>query len=145
MSEHGTLGDGPGLQHQIDQWRTWVSRRDAISPDDVAELEDNLRGRIADLRAGGLDDEEAFLDSFADDGYVDDWGRVFRGRAAIDAWSGKELIGAAGTLTVQSVSTTAAGEVVVVGDWRSDFANGLSRFTFALDGHVVASMTIREG
>ncbi|CAM5778806.1 permease prefix domain 1-containing protein [Cellulomonas persica] len=77
MSEHGTLGDGPGLQHQIDQWRTWVSRRDAISPDDVAELEDNLRGRIADLRAGGLDDEEAFLVAVRRLGSIDEISREF--------------------------------------------------------------------
>ncbi|TQK69068.1 MULTISPECIES: nuclear transport factor 2 family protein [unclassified Nocardioides] len=89
-------------------------------------------------------DEEAFLDSFTHDGYVDDWGRVFRGRAAIDGWSAKELIGARGTLSVSSV-TTDGSEVVVVGDWRSDYANGPSRFTFAVDGDRVASVTIREG
>ncbi|MBM7518473.1 nuclear transport factor 2 family protein [Nocardioides nitrophenolicus] len=90
-------------------------------------------------------DEQAFLDAFTADGYVDDWGREFRGREAIDGWSSKELIGAEGTLTVQEVSTTDAGEVVVVGDWRSNYANGLSRFTFAVAGEQVASMTIREG
>lgn len=90
-------------------------------------------------------DEEAFLDSFTEDGYVDDWGRVFRGRAAIDGWSAKELIGARGTLTVSSVTITDGGQVVVVGDWRSDYANGLSRFTFEVDGERVAAMTIREG
>jgi heme-degrading monooxygenase HmoA len=89
-------------------------------------------------------DEEAFLDSFTADGHVDDWGRVFRGRAAIDGWSRKELIGAEGTLSVQSV-TADGDEVVVVGDWRSNYANGLSRFTFAVVGDKVSAMTIREG
>ncbi|WP_436698782.1 nuclear transport factor 2 family protein [Nocardioides sp. BYT-33-1] len=89
-------------------------------------------------------DEEAFLDSFTADGQVDDWGRVFRGRAAIDGWSRKELIGAEGTLSVQSV-TADGDEVVVVGDWRSNYANGLSRFTFAVAGDKVSAMTIREG
>ncbi|AXK85838.1 SnoaL-like domain-containing protein [Nocardia farcinica] len=88
--------------------------------------------------------EAAFLDCFTADGYVDDWGRVFRGREAIDRWSRKELIGADGTLTVQSVTTTGDGEVVVVGDWRSNYANGLSSFAFAPAGDKVASMTIRE-
>lgn len=90
-------------------------------------------------------DEDAFLDSFTADGYVDDWGRVFRGRAEIDGWSRKELIGATGTLTVHSVATAPTGEVVVVGDWRSSHANGLSRFDFALAEDKVASMTIRDG
>lgn len=89
-------------------------------------------------------DEDAFLDSFTADGFVDDWGRIFRGRAAIDGWSNKELIGAQGTLSVSS-TTTDGDEVVVVGDWRSNYANGLSRFTFAVDGDKIASMTIREG
>ncbi len=90
-------------------------------------------------------DEATFLDSFADDGYVDDWGRTFRGRDAIDRWSNRELIGAEGTLSVQSVATPDAGNVVVVGDWRSNHANGLSRFEFEIAGNEVASMTIREG
>ncbi|KAB2812698.1 nuclear transport factor 2 family protein [Pimelobacter simplex] len=90
-------------------------------------------------------DEDAFLACFADDGYVDDWGRVFRGRTAIDGWSSKELIGAHGTLSVWSVATTETGNVVVVGDWRSTHANGVSRFEFEVAGGEVASMTIRDG
>jgi hypothetical protein len=90
-------------------------------------------------------DEERFLDTFTETGFVDDWGRTFRGRDAIDGWSRRELIGAHGTLTVESVTTTPTGEVVVLGDWRSNHANGLSRFTFAIAGDKVASMTIREG
>lgn len=90
-------------------------------------------------------DESTFLDFFTDDGYVDDWGRIFRGRDAIDGWSTKELIGAEGTLSVQSVAITDTGNVVVVGDWRSNYANGLSRFEFVIAGDLIASMTIREG
>jgi hypothetical protein len=89
-------------------------------------------------------DEAGFLGSFTDDGFVDDWGRVFRGRAAIDGWSAKELIGARGALSVSSVATDGS-EVVVVGNWRSNYANGLSRFTFAVEGDRITSMTIREG
>ncbi len=90
-------------------------------------------------------DEDGFLAAFTDDGYVDDWGRTFRGRDAIHGWSSRELIGAEGTLTVESVSTTPSGSVVVVGDWRSRHANGPSRFEFETVGQQVASMTIREG
>jgi len=104
-------------------------------PQPVADLIDAVNGH----------DEEAFLDFFTADGFVDDWGRTFRGREAIDGWSGREFIGSDGTLTVQSVTTSESGNVVVVGDWRSNHANGLSRFEFALEGDQVASMTIREG
>lgn len=89
-------------------------------------------------------DEQAFLDAFTDDGFVDDWGRVFRGREAIKGWSDNEFIGATGVLTPQE--TTVDGETVtVVGDWASTHANGLSSFTFAVTGDRLASMTIREG
>lgn len=89
-------------------------------------------------------DEGRFLDAFVDDGYVDDWGRVFTGREQIRAWSQKEFIGAQGTLTPVEVSHE--GErVVVTGDWRSTHANGLSRFEFVVTGDRLASMTIREG
>ena len=49
------------LEAQIDRWRGYVQRRQAISPSDVDELEDHLREQIADRQATGLDDEEAFL------------------------------------------------------------------------------------
>lgn len=89
-------------------------------------------------------DEQGFLDAFTDDGFVDDWGRVFTGRDAIKAWSDKEFIGATGTLTPQQV-TVDGTTVTVIGDWRSTHANGLSSFAFAVTGDKLASMTIREG
>jgi hypothetical protein len=49
------------LEAQIDRWRGYVHRRQAISSADVDELEDHLRGQVADLRATGLDDDESFL------------------------------------------------------------------------------------
>ncbi|MGW6129230.1 permease prefix domain 1-containing protein [Cellulomonas sp. NPDC055163] len=49
------------LEAQIDRWRGYVQRRRAISTADVEELEDHLRGQVADLQATGLDDEESFL------------------------------------------------------------------------------------
>lgn len=55
MSSHAEL------EAQIDRWRGYVQRRQAISPADVDELEDHLREQIADRQATGLDDEEAFL------------------------------------------------------------------------------------
>jgi len=89
-------------------------------------------------------DEHTFLDAFAEDGFVDDWGRIFAGREAIKGWSDNEFIGATGTLTPQQ--TTIDGDTVtVVGDWASTHANGLSSFAFAVTGDKIASMTIRKG
>ncbi|QCR18924.1 nuclear transport factor 2 family protein [Agrococcus sp. SGAir0287] len=89
-------------------------------------------------------DSQAFLAAFTDDGFVDDWGRTFTGRDAIERWSDVEFIGSQGTLTPEQV-TVAGDEVTIVGDWRSTHANGRSRFVFAMRGDRIASMTIREG
>ncbi|GAB3730782.1 nuclear transport factor 2-like protein [Nocardiopsis nanhaiensis] len=89
-------------------------------------------------------DEQAFLDAFTEDGVVDDWGREFQGREAIKAWSDGEFIGAKGILSVQSAQPTDEG-VTLVGDWRSNHANGLSSFAFTIEGDRIARMTIREG
>lgn len=87
-------------------------------------------------------DEDAFLGSFGPSGVVDDWGREFVGRQEIKAWSDKEFIGAEGTMDVQRVDLR-ENQVVVLADWRSNHANGMSQFTFELDGDTVARMTIR--
>ena len=52
---------GGSLEAQIEQWRSYLRRRQAIRPHDVAELEDHLRDHVAALRAAGLSDDEAFL------------------------------------------------------------------------------------
>lgn len=89
-------------------------------------------------------DDEAFLDAFAPDGVVDDWGRTFTGREQIRAWSDREFIGSRGTLTVEEVEDRGS-TVTVVGDWRSHHANGRSTFVFDIDGDTLVKMTIREG
>lgn len=66
-----------GLEAQIGQWRGYVARRQAISPADLDELEDHLREQIADRRAGGLDDEEAFLVAIKRMGNLDAVSREF--------------------------------------------------------------------
>jgi len=49
------------LEERIEEWRSWLRRRQAIDPADVEELEDHLRTQVGELREAGLDDEEAFL------------------------------------------------------------------------------------
>ncbi|WP_120003397.1 nuclear transport factor 2 family protein [Nesterenkonia muleiensis] len=89
-------------------------------------------------------DEEGFLNAFTAEGTVDDWGRTFVGRDQIKAWSDKEFVGALGTLTPEEVFND-AGELVVIGDWRSNHANGRSRFAFSTQDEKIVKMTIREG
>ena len=49
------------LEAQIEQWRAYLRRRQAVHPVDVEELEDHLRGQVAALVAAGLSPDEAFL------------------------------------------------------------------------------------
>ena len=48
-------------EERIAEWRAYLRRRQAIHAVDVDELEDHLRSQVSDLRAAGLDEEEAFL------------------------------------------------------------------------------------
>ena len=96
------------------------------------------------IEAVNRHDEAAFLDAFTSNGTVDDWGRVFTGRDEIKRWSEKEFIGSRGTLAVEEIDV--AGVIItVVGDWRSNYANGRSKFVFDVDGEKLTKMTIREG
>ncbi len=56
-----TLDYGISLEEQIDQWRSYLRRRQAIHSVDVAELEDHLREQVAVLTEAGLAGDEAFL------------------------------------------------------------------------------------
>jgi hypothetical protein len=78
------------LEAQIGRWRGYVQRHRAISGDDLDELEDNLRGQIADRRATGLDDEEAFLVAIKRLGNLDAVSHEFAREHADRLW--KQLV-----------------------------------------------------
>lgn len=86
-------------------------------------------------------DTNAFLDLFAADGEVDDWGTVYRGRNEIRTWSDRELIGAKARFTLQTASEKGdvATMVVQVG---GDGFNGPSRFTFSTINGQIRRMQI---
>ena len=49
------------LEEQIEQWRSYLRRRQAVHPIDVAKLEHQLREEVAGLTRAGLANDEAFL------------------------------------------------------------------------------------
>jgi hypothetical protein len=65
------------LEEQIDLWRSYVHRRQAIHAVDVAELEDHLREQIAALTDAGLAADEAFLVAVKRMGGIDALSREF--------------------------------------------------------------------
>lgn len=65
------------LEEQIDQWRSYLRRRQAIHSVDIAELEDHLREQVARLVEGGLATDEAFLVAVKRMGDLDSLSREF--------------------------------------------------------------------
>src|SRR5262245_32275801 len=65
------------LEEQIALWRSFLRRRQAIHPADVAELEDHLREQVAGLVGTGLATDEAFLVAVKRMGALDALSREF--------------------------------------------------------------------
>ena len=78
------------LEAQIEQWRTYLRRRQAIHPVDVAELEDHLREQVAGLREAGLDADEALLVAVKRMGDLDTLSREFAREHSDRLW--KQLV-----------------------------------------------------
>ena len=78
------------LEEQIDQWRSYLRRRQAIHSVDVAELEDHLREQVAGLVEAGLADDEAFLVAVKRMGALDALSREFAREHSERLW--KQLV-----------------------------------------------------
>jgi hypothetical protein len=78
------------LEDQIDQWRSYLRRRQAIQPVDVAELEDHLREQVAILIDAGLATDEAFLVAVKRMGNLDTLSREFAREHSERLW--KQLV-----------------------------------------------------
>ncbi len=78
------------LEEQIEQWRAYLSRRQAIHAVDVAELEDHLREQIGALTEAGLAPDEAFLVAVKRMGALDELSREFAREHSERLW--KQLV-----------------------------------------------------
>ena len=83
-------GHGVSLEEQIDQWRSYLRRRQAIHSVDVAELEDHLREQVAVLVDAGLATDEAFLVAVKRMGGLDALSREFAREHSDRLW--KQLV-----------------------------------------------------
>ena len=99
------------------------------------------RAVVAALGAANSGDTEQFLDCFTEDGLVNDWGRVFRGRQAIREWSDREFIGVHVSLEVTERSTSGDSTVITAQVGGSGF-NGESTFSFTTEGDAISIMRI---
>src|SRR5919108_4369856 len=78
------------LEEQIDRWRSYLRRRQAIHSTDVAELEDHLREQVAVLVNAGLATDEAFLVAVKRLGKLDALSREFAREHSDRLW--KQLV-----------------------------------------------------
>src|ERR687897_1586793 len=78
------------LEEQIDRWRSYLRRRQAIHSVDVAELEDHLREQVGGLVDAGLDTDEAFLVAVKRMGDLDSLSREFAREHSDRLW--KQLV-----------------------------------------------------
>lgn len=78
------------IDRQIGEWLAYMRSHPELRPDDLDELEDHLRGRIDDLLATGLDEEEAFLVAVRRMGGLDELTREFAREHSDRLW--KQLV-----------------------------------------------------
>jgi len=78
------------LEEQIELWRSYLRRRQAIHSVDVAELEDHLREQVAALVDAGLATDEAFLVAVKRMGALDALSREFAREHSDRLW--KQLV-----------------------------------------------------
>ncbi len=111
-----TFADRP-LEEQIEQWRAYLRRRQALHGPDVEELEGHLRDELVTLTGAGLAGDEAFLVAVKRMGSLDALSREFAREHSERLW--KQLVVApdarnessstrAETLVVLSLAVAAA-------------------------------------
>src|ERR687894_1766657 len=83
-------GHAESLEEQIDRWRSYLRRRQAIHSADVAELEDHLREQVALLVDAGLATDEGFLVAVKRMGNLDALSREFAREHSDRLW--KQLV-----------------------------------------------------
>jgi len=106
----------PTLETSIASWRDRLRRHSAITAADAAELEDNLRERIADLTAVGLDEDEAFLVAVKRLGNIDEVSAEFAREHSERLWKQLALTdGAADGTEVAGTDTRRRGLLVLLG------------------------------
>ncbi|HKH83976.1 MAG TPA: permease prefix domain 1-containing protein [Gemmatimonadales bacterium] len=104
------VGSSDSLEEQIEQWRSYLRRRQAIRPVDVEELEDHLRGEVTALRGTGLSENEAFLVAVKRMGALDAISNEFAREHSERLW--KQLV-ISSTTTAESADKARTETVVV--------------------------------
>lgn len=104
----------------------------------MSELVDVPAPVRAFVEAINAADTEAFVEVFAPEGFVNDWGTRYAGHEGVRRWAGSDAIGAGARMTLLS-ATTEGDTTTVRFDWRSRVFNGESTGIFvSRDGRLVS-------
>ncbi len=114
-----TPNEATGLEDQIEQWRTYLRRRQAIHAVDIAELEDHLREQVAALQDSGLAADEAFLIAVKRLGSLDALSREFAREHSERLW--KQLV----VVPADSDASAVPARADALGAWLFAFAAGV--------------------
>ncbi|AEH86681.1 nuclear transport factor 2 family protein [Mesorhizobium opportunistum] len=93
------------------------------------------------VEATNAGDTDAFLDTFADDAFLSDWGRDFHGRGQIARWNQSDNIGVKSNLRIVRIAAAEGTYRVRIAVKGKGF-NGEGDMTFTLDGDRIASLVI---
>jgi len=102
------------------------------------DLDPPIRAMIDATNDG---DSPAFLEAFADDATLTDWGRTFRGKAEIARWNDDENIGTQSRIQVTGVERS-GGTVTVGVAVSGNGYNGGGSFVFDVAGGLITRLVI---
>lgn len=86
-------------------------------------------------------DTEGFVAAFAEDGLVDDWGRVLPGRDGVRSWADTDAIGQGARIEVTEAVTE--GDITTLTfEWTSRRFNGTSSAIVTVRDGLVSSFRI---
>ncbi|HEU4541349.1 MAG TPA: permease prefix domain 1-containing protein [Jiangellaceae bacterium] len=121
------------LEGQIAQWRDYITSRRELTDTDSDELEDHLRGQIAELTEAGLQADESFLIAVKRMGSIDELSREYAREHSDRLWKQLVMPADAGTptqaaarrdlLAVIVCALTAAAAIKIPAAFGLDFSD----------------------
>ena len=87
-------------------------------------------------------DSAAFVDTFTDDAYLNDWGREFHGHAGVRSWDSTDNIGVKSHFELVDAHEGSPGTWIVTLTVTGDGFNGTGPMEFQLRDSRIASLRI---
>ena len=94
------------------------------------------------IEATNSADREAFVASFTEDAYLEDWGRSFHGHEGVAAWNETDNIGKHAHFEATDTREVADSHYVVTLVVSGGGFNGTSDIAFEVEGDQISSMVI---